>query len=131
MAKKTIKSKEPTDNILKGMVEELSSLPTEVLQQLLDNLNAIEEERKKEKENIKVDMNVKECMELAVEVGLETSKGFKDIADYKRVTLELLEEELKEKEPFIDPDVIKEAYARVNDMELEEFKKFAEETLKE
>ncbi len=39
-----------TDKELKEMVEALNELPTDVLQQLLDNLNAIEEYNKKHPE---------------------------------------------------------------------------------
>ena len=56
MAKKKVKKTtkkvehEEADKELKEMVEALNELPTDVLQQLLDNLNAIEEYNKKHPE---------------------------------------------------------------------------------
>lgn len=41
-----------SENILKGMVENLNELPTDVLQQLLDNLNEIEAYNKEHPEEL-------------------------------------------------------------------------------
>ena len=44
-----------SENILKGMVENLNELPTDVLQQLLDNLNEIEAYNKAHPEELEGD----------------------------------------------------------------------------
>lgn len=44
-----------SENILKGMVENLNELPTDVLQQLLDNLNEIEAYNKAHPEELESD----------------------------------------------------------------------------
>ena len=50
MKKKISKQEQAeADSILKDMVTSLDELPTEVLEQLLENLEAIEEENKKKK----------------------------------------------------------------------------------
>lgn len=44
-----------SEDVLKGMVEDLNELPTDVLQQLLNNLNEVEEYNKEHPEVLKDD----------------------------------------------------------------------------
>lgn len=52
MKKEKKKQEQEADDVLKDMVQNLNELPTEVLQQLLDNLEAIEKYNKEHPEEI-------------------------------------------------------------------------------